>query len=321
MPLTISPIGSCRIVDPLRRARSVYGFEMNRGRTTGFTHSSPEAVQQLRFLRGEIDIPDDLWPYISSKDRDEVRSQTFEEPDIYIVELSSTKVLLMGGYCLQLNYLRTQFEAFFKDNSRKNAYWKAIRQLGQEDIDSLLAQSWSGTPGKDADSAILRQIRLSNADAEQTRADIRYLRDTLPVVLFVTHVNAVDESGERIKTRDDYVEMVKSIAAEEGCAVYDPTDSMVEMGQDVALESDLNHFNDPFKERVVADWYEQFIHGAIERIVLQRGPKAITDILLPYAAATQAANKTAAMERLRTWCSENEVILPALSEVYKLLPA
>ena len=293
MPLTISPIGSCRIVDPLRRARSAYGFEMIRGRATGFTHSSPEAVQQLRFLRGEIDIPEDLWPYISSKDRHEVRNQRFEEPDIYIVELSSAKVLRSGEYCLQLNYLRTQFEAFFKDNNRKNAYWKAIKNFGQEEIDILLAELWSGTPEKEAEVAIL----------------------------LVTHVNAVDGSGGRIKTRDDYVEMVKTIASEEGCAFYDPTNSMSEVGQEIALESDLNHFTDPFKERVAAEWYEQFIHGAIERIVLERGPKAITDILLPYAAATQATNSTAAMERLRSWCAENENTLPALSEVHKLLPA
>lgn len=266
MTLSIAPIGSCRIVDPLRRARGAFGFEMNRGRSLGFTHSSPEAVQQLRFMRGEIDIPADLWPYVSNVDRQEAMAQQHQPSDIYVVELSSEKILSVGDTLLQLNYLRTQFVPFFSDNTRKNAYWKAIQNLGQDEIDAFLKEAWSGTPEKDAESAQLRRIRMRRATEEQTRQDMRYLADALPNVMFVTHVNALEKTGTVIKTRDRFIKMVKDIAAEEGLRVFDPTDRMTEVGQADALEPDLNHYTDTFKDEIVKSWFDAHLSALVAGI-------------------------------------------------------
>ena len=270
MTINIAPIGSCRIVDPLRRARDIFGFNMNRGRSMGFTHSSPEAVQQLKFMRGEIDIPAELWACVSNLDRDEVAAQTHDPADIYIVELSSEKILSHGDIYLQLNYLRTQYGAFFKDNARKNAYWKAIERQTSDEVAAFLADVWSETPEQRAESAFLSQIRLSRADQSRTRRDIRYLRDNLPNVLFVTHVNALEEAGAPIKTRDRYVRMVKEIAQEEGCVVYDPTDLVMKTGQANALEDDLNHYHDAFKSVVAKDWFDVHLSALMATIEKSR---------------------------------------------------
>ncbi len=293
MKFTITPIGSCRIVDPLRRARSGYGFELSRNRSFGFTHTSPEAVQQLKFMRGELDIPEALWPYVSNNDRAEVLAQAPKSGDIHVVELSSEKILSMNGVYLQLNYLRTQFVPFFADGKRKNAYWKAIEKGTQEDIDALLAEHWSETDEQKADCAVLRNIRLRRADEEQTRADIRYLKEALPFVVFVTHVNAIDSGGTVIKTRDRYIQMVKRIAGEEGCLVIDPTDMMQHMGQQEALEPDLNHYTDDFKERVVENWFDAALTQALTQMIQSRDDNTAQAMLEAHLKARKARGDTA----------------------------
>lgn len=258
MTLTIAPIGSCRIFDPLRRARERHGFKMLRGRSMGFTHTSPEAVQQLGVMQRELDIPEDLWDYVASQPRDEVLAQDHIKADRYVVELCSEKILNLGDTFLQINYFTTQFKDFFKDKTRKNAYWRAIERGTDDDVDQFLAETWSGSARKDAERQILRQVRMRRADEMQTRADIRVLKAALGDVLFVTHVNAIGTDGTQIKTRNRYIEMVEKIAAEEGCPVYNPTCSMLEVGQATSMEADLDHYTDAFKDRVVDDWFARF---------------------------------------------------------------
>ena len=56
--LTVTPIGTCRINTPLRRARSRYPVALELNRVYGFTHTSDEALQQLRFMQGDKQFDD-----------------------------------------------------------------------------------------------------------------------------------------------------------------------------------------------------------------------------------------------------------------------
>jgi hypothetical protein len=49
----ITPVGTCRIHTPLRRAASRYPIEVDLKRNYGFVHTSDEALQLVRFLQGE----------------------------------------------------------------------------------------------------------------------------------------------------------------------------------------------------------------------------------------------------------------------------
>ena len=256
MALSIAPIGSCRIVDPLRKAREKFGFQMNRNRTLGFTHSSAEAVQQLRFMKGEIEIPDELWPCVSNQDREKARHQEWKDSDIYVVELSSEKEFRVGQIYLQLNYLSNYFSGFFADRERKNTYRKMIERAEPEEVAKYLDEVWSANAEQEADSNILRQIRCTRATEESLRADVKYLAGRLPNVVFVTHVNAEDKTGKLVESRNRYIELVKLVARLEGCLVYDPTTSMREVGQEASLEEDINHYTEDFKLRVVEDMFE-----------------------------------------------------------------
>lgn len=321
MTFSIAPIGSCRIVDPLRRARERYGFDMNRNRSLGFCHSSPEAVQQVKLMRGEIDIAENLWDVVSNIDREEVLSQRGKPSDLYVVELSSEKILTHGDTCLQLNYLRTQYPEFFSDNDRKNGYWRAIEKGTAETVVAFLEKEWSDTPAKAAQSDFLKDIRLRRADEEQTRSDIRYLRDTLPHVLFVTHVNALEKTGKPIKTRDRYVQMVKKIAAEEGCPVYDPTDLVTALGQDDMLEEDLNHYTDTFKDRVVDDWFDKHLTDTIATIVRENHGENVELMLSAHVTARLNHSDESEANKVRAWLAGLVSEFPALKPVASTLEA
>ena len=51
--LSVTPIGTCRINNPLKQAQSKYPISLNTKRVYGFTHTSDEALQQLRYLQGD----------------------------------------------------------------------------------------------------------------------------------------------------------------------------------------------------------------------------------------------------------------------------
>ncbi|MBP0483082.1 hypothetical protein [Sagittula salina] len=315
--LSVAPIGSCRIVDPLRQARPFLGVEMNRGRSLGFCHSSPEAVQQMRYLLGEVDIDEALWPFVSGFDRAEVAAQRHEPSDIYIVELSSEKVLSLGDTLLQLNYLRTQYADFFKDNARKNAYWKAIERETQGGIDALLSDAWGG-PERAAERDVLRQVRLRRADAAQTREDMRALANQLPNVMFVTHVNA-RENGAPIKTRDRYVTMVKEVAQAEGLRVFDPTEAVMALGQADALESDLNHYHEDFKPVLAEHWYDAHLRDIIADLVRARGPAAMRPALETHLSARVLNTDADRAGAARDWLRRLALVHPDLRELHERL--
>jgi hypothetical protein len=301
MVLSIAAIGSCRIHDPLRKAREQFGFVINRSRSLGFTHSSPEAVQQLKFLRGEIDIPEVFWPCVSNVDREEVIAQKYVASNIYVVELSSEKQFKIGDTYLQLNYFGNHFAEFFSDADRKNCYRRMIDKATEAEVASFLKDSWSGTPSKDAERNILQQVRFERATEDTLRSDIRYLRDTLPRVLFVTHVNALDGSGNLVKTRSRYIDLVKLVARQEGCAVYDPTYSMQELGQTETIDADINHFTESFKERVVKDMFDSHLHQSITDIASLNPNENAKGIVEAYVAARLTHSSDKEAKDLRIW--------------------
>ncbi|RYE97308.1 MAG: hypothetical protein EOO77_39290, partial [Oxalobacteraceae bacterium] len=102
---TVAPIGTCRLNSPLRRGAVRHGFKISDGRNYGYTHTSTEALQQLRFMLGEHDIPDNLVPLICRNSMTVPVTAAHERSDLYFVEISSAKSLTCEGWATQLNYV------------------------------------------------------------------------------------------------------------------------------------------------------------------------------------------------------------------------
>ena len=289
---SIAPIGSCRIATPLRLAKKDYGFTVSHNRNYGFCHTTAEAVQLMRFMRGEVVPPAEVWPMIArGVDRDEMLAERPPIADLFVVEISSAKRLMVGNTCIQLNYFANEFRAFFDNKARVSQFWAVGRTEDQTRIDAFLQQTWSETAEQRQDSALLRQVRLTLTTDDEMRADIRTLIDELPAVLFITHVDARKPNGETIPSRSSFINTVTRIVREEGGVLYDPTARMREVGQEAAIEDfsdSLAHFTEDFSKLVFADWFDLAIGKVMDRVVATGGARAVSEVLLPHVDAMLA---------------------------------
>lgn len=255
---TVTPIGSCRITTPLKLGQQSHGLRLNLGRSFGYCHSPAEAVQQARFLRGELDIPAEVWPLVSrSRDRDDLVAQSHDPSDLYLVEISSAKELTLDGVSIQLNYLRAAYPAFFADTDRARRYWDLADAGDPAATTAFLAKAWGRTRQQRAEAATLSRIRRSMVTPDSLRADLQRLAALLPDVVLVSHVDAVTPDGQVIASRSALIRMLRKETAALGLPCYDPTDLMAEYGQAATLEDEstgLAHFTPAFSAALMADW-------------------------------------------------------------------
>jgi tetratricopeptide (TPR) repeat protein len=297
----ITPIGSCRIATPLRLSRDRYGFALNQDRVYGFTHSSAEAVQLMRYLKGEIAIDPAIEPLVSRRGISEEEGAASHEPsDLYVVEISSSKVLKVGETCVQLNYLGAEYSDFFQDRDRAGQFWDLADAGDQTRIDDFLMLHWSATADQKQESAILRQIRRAAATEADLRRDFRLLIDGLPSVLFVTHVDAVTPDGKPIPSRSRFIREVEAAVRAEGGVVYNPTRSMKAMGQQRAIEDysdSLAHFTEEFAHTVFRDWFDLKIAGDMDARAIAEDSDGVRRILRPHVEARLEAGEAGALAR------------------------
>lgn len=281
----VAPIGSCRVTAPLRLAQSDYGFDLNKTRNYGYCHSPAEAVQQVRFMQGQLALPQELWPLIArGVDYNATQKAIHRTADLYVVELSSSKEITIDGICVQLNYLTAQFSSFFENNGRARHFWDHAAAGDQDAIDANL----QGAKLPEKDIAILRRIRLHYVDAKGLRESVDTLQDLLPNVLFVSHIDAQLPDGTTLASRSEFIEMVRRVVVESGAMLYDPTQKMREIGQRAAIadhSEGLAHFTEDFSRVVVRDWYHLGIAPSIDRAVLAGDDRDATRLLVPHIEA------------------------------------
>ncbi|MBY5981231.1 hypothetical protein [Ferrimonas balearica] len=266
----------------------VLGYEVEKKRNYGFTHTSAEAVQQVKFMRGDYTPHEDAWRLIA-RDRNfrDFEGAELCDADLYVVEISSFKKLMLGEDCIQLNYLYNEFSAFFADKARSSQYWRLASDNDQAAIDAYLEAQWSDSEAHRDECDTLRKIRRSLMSDDEILADIRYLINNLNNVLFITHVDARKPDGEVIASRSRLINAVSRLVQQEGGMVYDPTPRMLEAGQENAIEDhsdSLAHFTEDFGQVLVTDWYNQYIGAVFDRIAASLDPEAFKAKALPHYA-------------------------------------
>ncbi|WP_368655395.1 hypothetical protein ABRY94_11730 [Castellaniella ginsengisoli] len=99
-------IGSCRVHGPLR-GRPGYGKPV-----VGYTHTTKEAIQRVRHIRGEIVIAHSVAPYVFSRERTPVvtaaHRRALNDADVMLVEVCSAKEMQYMGFWLNLNYAQNR---------------------------------------------------------------------------------------------------------------------------------------------------------------------------------------------------------------------
>jgi len=305
-------------VTPLRIAANTYGFTLNRTRSFGFTHSSAEAVQLARFIAGEIEPPDEIWPLVSES-RDPAKMVAAKPPasDVYVVEICSAKELRLGSWLIQLNYLVRRFPDFFSDIARRGAFWRLSAGEDRSPLNAYLDTEWTADATQRAEAEVLRQITLHQATTADLERDMRWLRDHLPEVVFVTHVDALRADGAPIPSRSSLIANVEAVARRLGTPVFNPTGAMNAFGQTEALESgsqSLAHYSDAFSARV-GDLLlaEGVSEGLIRKAVLRYDSE---EMVLRHLERRTAQSNTAQLDAIIFWTITQRPKWTALARWY-----
>ncbi|MDQ2184934.1 hypothetical protein RBI13_06985 [Alcaligenaceae bacterium A4P071] len=272
---TIAPIGTCRIHTPLRDAVGRYPIKLQLGRNYGFVHTSGEALQQARFMFGQGDIPADVQRLIfRPSNGEQARGGTHKPADLYMVELSSRKLLTIDGYPIQSNYLVRYFSEFFADRARTRMFWSLASADRLAERRALLDQDPVFKTLDADDQALLSRILKRDPADDEIEQDMRQLVELLgrDKVVFVTHVNALTPDNAPIEQREQLIAAVMASAQRIGVPCYDPTPLMNKIGQADAMEDggfDLTHYTQTFAERLYSDWFKNFMRPRMGASTLQ----------------------------------------------------
>jgi tetratricopeptide (TPR) repeat protein len=264
-PFTIAPIGTCRIHTPLRDGVGRYPLKLQLGRNYGFVHTSAEALQQAKFMYGECEIPADVQRLIfRPSNGGQARRGTHKPADLYMVELSSRKLLTIDGYPIQSNYLGRYFSEFFADRVRTRMFWSLAVADRLAERRALLDKDPVFKSLSADDRELLARIQKRYLADDEIETEMRQLVNLLgkDKVVFVTHVNALTPDNEPIDQRQQLISAVSMGAQNLRVPCYDPTPLMNKIGQADALEDgglDLTHYTEVFSERLCAEWYKNFM--------------------------------------------------------------
>lgn len=256
----ICPIGTCRIHTPLKRARTTHLVTLEKSRNYGFTHTAHEARQQLRFMRGEADIPERLRSIVFRHGIEaHLQDEMASEPDWYLVEVSSAKHITIDGFAVQVNYLYRRFDDLFSDVERRLRF----SELAERDSPKALHEWLEAQPQfarLSADSqALLKDVRITIDTKDDIQAALSEIVDMVgrEKLTVTSHVDALDEDGQRLPRRRRNVADVEAACDALDITFYNPTGLMQRLGQEDALKNegrDLTHFTDKFSDALFRDW-------------------------------------------------------------------
>ncbi len=262
---TLAPIGTCRIHTPLRDAAGRYPIKLQLGRNYGFVHTAAEALQQARFMFGQADIPADVQRLIfRPSNGEQARRGTHKPADLYMVELSSRKLLTIDGFPIQSNYLARYFSEFFADRARTRQFWSLANAKRLAERRAMLDQDPVFKSLNVDDRDLLARVVKHDQTDEEIEQEMRQLVELLhkDKVVFVTHVNATTPDNVIIEQRAQLIAAVTAVAQRAGVPCYDPTPLMNKIGQANAMEDgglDLTHYTTVFAERLCTEWYKSFM--------------------------------------------------------------
>jgi len=235
-------IGSCRIrnpIDVLARSGALRTCAVG----LAATHAAGEALQTLKFVAGEIDIPDSLSPLIFDTDRTP-STQDFSRMlndgvDSFLVEVSDDRLFSYRGVCLQQNFLSINLVRPY--GSALLNWFRTLcnSQLIDEDCvqGALEALERGGHRHDDQMADLLRHIRQDWQAEEEIDLQLGEMVSRWPgrwVIVGTFDVPGHD--GAVMQRRRALNEKLANAAKRRGAIFYDPSDLVRDHGAATALD-------------------------------------------------------------------------------------
>jgi tetratricopeptide (TPR) repeat protein len=261
----ISPLGTCRIHTPLRRGSDRFGYKLDIMSNYGFVHTSAEIIQQLRFMEGDLDLPDNLLPLIARPNFTRTaKSTSGTSADLYGIEISSAKNLRLYGFDIQLNYTTRYFGDFFYNADRARRFWSMALPKNMDDRLHWLKTEPTFCALSPEDQQLLADIEMGFLDTDHIISDLQKIIDLVGKerVFVQTHIDAATSVGTRINSRSKLIKSLETITRKLDIPCFNPTSLMTEFGQKKAMENggeDLTHYTPAFSDKIANMLYGKFI--------------------------------------------------------------
>lgn len=216
--LTVSAIGSCRIHTPIRllaRGR----IRTDHQGAEWYTHSTRDALQKLKIVRGQLQIPDELVPLIAETHEQKWnpgahRPDFYGATDVFVIEICSRKIASYEGIYFQ--------------------QWPARMVMTDPDQHGVLASYVEKA-----------KHRLQSEGEIMDDLDRLCTRLAKPVV-FVSHVNVKMTDGRPFPDRRLLRDLLEAFSAADSRATFfDPTPVVLEFGEEGAM-LDSGHYREEF---------------------------------------------------------------------------
>jgi hypothetical protein len=248
-------LGSCRVRNPLYVLRDRGDLRICDGGLAA-THTAAEALQALRLVRGEIQIPDALAPFVFETEKTpptERLAQTLSGGvDVSLLEVSGDKQFTYGDILLQQNFVsRNLVQAH---HGALLGWYREVclgRNVDEDLVQASLEKLREGGFRHDEWMAeLLRGLRLLRHDADDLS---RTLREIIARVggrwVVIGAITVPGEEGATMRDRREMNETVKAAAEGCGAVFFDPTEFVVAYGRTTALDAggaNINEYAESF---------------------------------------------------------------------------
>lgn len=266
--LKVATLGSCRIANPMQGA-SAAGRISLANFDVGYLHTTSEVLQVLDWLDGESVEPalHGLLPFPRGAG---VPSRP--EVDVFIIEISSLKKVIVGDWVLQLNYFTERFRG---DENLLKTFQETIR-ADQRDRRAILLGAQPGFAELDVGSRrVLVDSYVETVSRDELERDMLEICQRLATpVLFVTHCNIPGQHGQILRDRERISSWMAEMSETLGFCVYDPTAEIVSFGIERAMSDEgrgLAHFTEAFQETLAQRLIAEAL-GAISRYPTRNWP-------------------------------------------------
>lgn len=270
--------GACLLsapVSPLVKDGRVKGSWYRHGKYGGpGVYTLDEALQLVRFMRGELDIPT-LFRGICGLSPDEnssALSGCFDTAEAVLVEINSPVGMLFGRFALSRAQVIGRILNRFKSTpemAKASSAWYNQGMMGGnatvlEETALIMAQGMSDDmPDLDLARAVLLDSRPNHRDLEGLVEGLRQLRDAFKGPLgIVTYTHQYMPDGRPLPWPSDFVEQTIAAAERLDLPVFQPSLHVKSYGASRALMPDRVHYQGEFATALAEPLWEFLQHVA-----------------------------------------------------------
>ncbi|MBY0320970.1 MAG: hypothetical protein K2X72_19770 [Reyranella sp.] len=272
MSLEIFSVGACLLSAPVTELissnRATNSWNRYSKHITPAVYTLDEALQLVRFMRGDFDIPP-LFRELCRLDRSEEGPPlkgALDTADVVLVEINSPVAIRYSRYALcrsqlislVLNYVKTSDELARAGNAWYHQGIMADNAEVREETAQKLVRAVPDTmPDPDLARAVLIDSRPSRRDVAELAEGLAELRDAFRAPLgVVTYTHQYMPDGRPLPWPADFIEQTMAAAQQLALPVFHPSNYVRSYGATRALMPDRVHYQPEFSAALAEPLWE-----------------------------------------------------------------